>query len=335
VDPAWDSLNVNETTTWAAWLLFACCLFLSVVAYRERYTLDSFLIVFTLIGAGMVNDARDRATSSESGLYRAIVALIWSILPAIMLSLLILARYLTSRWVLLDFLAPDRTRYETAWASVVNEDREEKALLNLASLADSMQINIDASEARQYLSCQVPQQNLSFLNPFFRSSSRRFSVQSALRELAVTSTSLSSIHVSKKILITSLDQLMEQATCLNIFLKKKVRELSLNSRGAFHVNFQGGCGRSLEQYTEALQYPHDWLWAGAKPAERALEKLLRSYDCDVSRLLDCCRQRIVFGSISDLTTCLNSIRMDKEIEVVRLKNMLDEKFVSWRTGGFR
>jgi hypothetical protein len=33
-----------------------------------------------------------------------------------------------------------------------------------------------------------------------------------------------------------------------------------------------------------------WRGAGTKPAERALEKLLRSYDCDVSRLLDCCRQ---------------------------------------------
>ena len=31
-------------------------------------------------------------------------------------------------------------------------------------------------------------------------------------------------------------------------------------------------------------------WARVKSARRAIEKLYRSYGCDVSRLLDCCRQ---------------------------------------------
>ncbi len=103
------------------------------------------------------------------------------------------------------------------------------------------------------------------------------------------------------------------------------------------MNLQGSCGRDFELYTEAVQYQHDWLWAGVKQAERALEKLLRSYDCDVSRPLDCCRQRIVFDTIFDLTSCLNrdNIRTDHEIEVVRIKILLDERFDLWRTGGFR
>ncbi len=56
-----------------------------------------------------------------------------------------------------------------------------------------------------------------------------------------------------------------------------------------------------------------------KSSDWSIEKLLRSYDCDVSRLL----------------TALKAVRADKDIKIVRIKNMLDEKFDSWRTGGFR
>ena len=92
--------------------------------------------------------------------------------------------------------------------------------------------------------------------------------------------------------IRSLDQLMEQAACLDPLLRQKCRQLALQSRGAFLVD-----STALEpQYAlyEELEggrsLPRKWLWAGIKPAARALEKLLRSYDCDASRLLDCCRQ---------------------------------------------
>ena len=77
------------------------------------------------------------------------------------------------------------------------------------------------------------------------------------------------------------------------------------------------------------------MWTRIKPTERALEKLIRSYDCDVSRLLDCCRQSIVFERLEDLLCCLQAIDCDEELQIVRLKNRLDEGYDARFSGGFR
>ena len=89
---------------------------------------------------------------------------------------------------------------------------------------------------------------------------------------------------------------MDQAACLDPLLRHKCRQLAALCRGAFRVD-TAGAERQFESYDEPTPAggreqgaAHKWLWAGVKPAERALEKLLRSYDCDPSRLLDCCRQ---------------------------------------------
>ena len=92
----------------------------------------------------------------------------------------------------------------------------------------------------------------------------------------------------------------------------------------------------FEKYTSDSSFARNrYLWAGVKSSERSIKKLQRSYECDVSRLLDCCRQTIVFDSPSNLYSALKAIRADKEIKMVRIKNMLNEKFDSWRTDGFR
>ncbi len=78
-----------------------------------------------------------------------------------------------------------------------------------------------------------------------------------------------------------------------------------------------------------------WLWAAVKPAGRALEKLLRSYDCDASRLLDCCRQTVVLEGAADLLACVDALRADPELELMRLRNGLDPDRDSSRSGGFR
>ena len=44
---------------------------------------------------------------------------------------------------------------------------------------------------------------------------------------------------------------------------------------------------------------------------------------DVSRLLDLCRQSIVFDSAADLALCLAAIRADSDVLVVRVKNRMD------------
>ena len=78
-----------------------------------------------------------------------------------------------------------------------------------------------------------------------------------------------------------------------------------------------------------------YIFSAVKPTERALEKLLRCYDCDPSRLLDCCRQRIVFDDVEDIIICLQSIQDDPELEILRIKNMMDPQYDHRTTAGFR
>ena len=56
---------------------------------------------------------------------------------------------------------------------------------------------------------------------------------------------------------------------------------------------------------------------------------------DVSRLIDVCRQSIIFESILDLTNCLIAISDDEDVSVVRIKNRLDLSYNSALSAGYR
>ena len=45
-------------------------------------------------------------------------------------------------------------------------------------------------------------------------------------------------------------------------------------------------------------HPRDIKWASLKPKERAIEKMVRSYRSDPSRLLDCCRQVVLVSALT-------------------------------------
>jgi hypothetical protein len=64
-------------------------------------------------------------------------------------------------------------------------------------------------------------------------------------------------------------------------------------------------------------------WASVKPAERALEKLVRSYDLDPSRLLDTCRETLAYDHPVAIAAALNAIAADDELAIVRVKNRLE------------
>ncbi len=77
------------------------------------------------------------------------------------------------------------------------------------------------------------------------------------------------------------------------------------------------------KWSEAAQdeaKEHSVKWGKIKTVERAIEKLLRSYKADVSRLLDVCRQSIIFDSIADLSRCVEAVSRDPDIKIVRIKN---------------
>ncbi len=56
---------------------------------------------------------------------------------------------------------------------------------------------------------------------------------------------------------------------------------------------------------------------------------------DVSKLVDICRQSIVFDSVGGIVACLSSILQDKDVEVLRIKNKLDPAYNSAQSAGYR
>ncbi len=62
---------------------------------------------------------------------------------------------------------------------------------------------------------------------------------------------------------------------------------------------------------------------------------MRSYGGDVSRLVDVCRQSIVFDRPEDLAACLRAVAADPEVVVHRVKNRLDPAYDARTSAGYR
>jgi len=173
-------------------------------------------------------------------------------------------------------------------------------------------------------------------------------------------------------LVTDLDQLRDVAACADIFLREKVLGLAVASAGLLTArdgrrsagpggvpdsDGGGGPGSTHAEYLRPEDVfnasrlpefaagggaggpplggrPRDW-GAALKPSRRVLEKLLRCYGNDPSRLLDYCRQGLVFETPADLLRCLEAIETDEELEVVRIRNRMDPAADPACTGGFR
>jgi hypothetical protein len=76
-------------------------------------------------------------------------------------------------------------------------------------------------------------------------------------------------------------------------------------------------------------------WAAIKRFARAIEKVQRSYNKDVSRLVDVVRQSIIFHHLPALVQCLEIILADPRVMVLRLKNRYVRNSTSAATGGYR
>jgi hypothetical protein len=59
------------------------------------------------------------------------------------------------------------------------------------------------------------------------------------------------------------------------------------------------------------------------------------YAQDPSRLVDLCRQSIVFEDVASLASCLAVISADRDVDVARVKNRLDPAYDAAPTAGFR
>ena len=76
-------------------------------------------------------------------------------------------------------------------------------------------------------------------------------------------------------------------------------------------------------------------WAHIKQPKRVLQKLQRVYDGKVSRVLDLCRELIVFDSVAELLACVNAVMADDQVVVERIKNRLCDAHDVMATAGYR
>ncbi|EKX49398.1 hypothetical protein GUITHDRAFT_104927 [Guillardia theta CCMP2712] len=139
--------------------------------------------------------------------------------------------------------------------------------------------------------------------------------------------------------VTSLDQLYMQAVFIHPIFLKKVQDLAATSRGLFPSNSQEGSDPvEYVAWEDAMgdeNLKQRVRWAHVKTLERSIQKLVRSYNSEVPRLLDVVRQCIVFERLQDLCDCLDRILEDPELVVMRIKNRLDPSYNSRTTGGYR
>ena len=139
--------------------------------------------------------------------------------------------------------------------------------------------------------------------------------------------------------VASLEQLFGQAACARVLIKKKALDLATASGGCFPAVTRVE-GKELTTFVPAASLEpdaatHKVRWPPVKSLERSLEKLLRSHDGDVSRLLDCCRLMLVFDHVSQLVACLDAVSQDPQLHVMRIKNRLRLGDDAYLTGGFR
>ncbi len=326
-------IDFSTIKEWSIWFFVIFNVTLAVIAYRERYILDFFFVGFIVAGAMEVCIT---LTSSNALLRDLILLAVWWGLPAVTLLWFVLARHYSRKWVLQTLLASDREKFDSVWSEISSKDCNKVALTYLSRLANKISKNLDLSKARQYHSQQITKRRFALAGQSSSNSLKpeSFSTLQFQKEPSFAESVMSVSSPRSRSSIRSLDQLMDQAGCINIFLKKKAKDLALLSKGAILVDSTSP-EPTFERYEEDSIVGHKWLWATVKSADRAVEKLLRSYDCDVSLLLDCCRQTIVFDEVSDLAACLNSLAVDNEIKFIKVKNMLDVNYNAWRSGGFR
>jgi hypothetical protein len=120
--------------------------------------------------------------------------------------------------------------------------------------------------------------------------------------------------------VKTLDQLWTQALLLRGFLLPKVLRLAHAHNGCFPVRGQraGLYGRSKS--SDWFSYKGSLKLGGIKNPKRGIEKVDTAYGGDVSRLLDVCRETIVFDRVSDMADCLNELHRDPEVVFVRIKS---------------
>ena len=320
------------------------------VAYFERYFRHvNGLCGFLFVGAVAAHYTYLQAPQQMFGCYFGLENR--GVMEGISLILMSLSAWVfraNSRRSAERVIAVSRALYEKCWADLMVSPGAREAIKEIGEFTDALRSSLpDTIRQRSREPDTINQlrqeplgalADLPDLNFKSSSSSRSAKLDTPTNLVSQPKTGLHGVLEEKCWPLTlDLDQLFVQAEGLDLFLRLKVQEWALRSRGCFPVHSQDGVltfrlWEELATDEEALQGVQ---WAQVKSRERAIEKLYRSYDCDVSRLLDCCRQSIYFEHLPDLLSCLQTIAADSSSRLVRVKNLLSPAYDSRATAGYR
>lgn len=232
----------------------------------------------------------------------------------------------------------DITKYASEWSAICDDPEK---MRDIARLDDLLH--------HQFQATARPQQRFS-LEKVKRARSQE--CNTILPHLAWPS-------VNTATQVSSLDQLYLQAALLEPIFVAKVKQIAQRSSGMRQQ--QGRTHISSQQNISELRRPTElshemgvgpgryvrWSDDGEinvaqqshrlclKSVDRAAEKLWRSYNCDVSILLDLVRQCIVFESLGDMIQAVETLRQDPEIEIKRVKNRLSPSYDASLSLGYR
>ena len=325
------SEEAESSLTFIYFLYAICYITTSCTLFYERYQVD-----FLLIETGMFLCTRNLDFSihfQESELSQ-IDHYLWILSDSLLLVLsavLIIARTFTRHWILEQSVRKDKEKFDACWDSIITDENANLLLTRIREKLNDLSKSLETGVLRQRHKAQCIDYAFTRLESIFGEP-----VAKILHFLAPTGPK----NRVFKPHITSLDQLFNQAVCIDCFLKMKVKQLALVSNGLVLVSVNENESNKykyirLDEILATSCLSQNIRWSPLKGTQRALEKLLRVYDCDVSRLLDCCRQRIIFENLDDILKCLVAMEEDPEIEIVRIKNMMDVNYDSRFTAGFR
>jgi hypothetical protein len=181
----WD---VDVSSTLLSWAYFLCFGLLALNFFRERYLLDSFFILHSLVLAICLAETRVGAVGGYGMVFRCL----WcGLMFASGLGFLVARSLLSSATHRL--VAEDCGRYQAAWAAALSDEHAPAALAELACLAHGMAAGLDPGERRQFYPQTAPGGMAEGPSPPGRAA------------------------------VARLDQLLVQASCLRHLLLRKVR----------------------------------------------------------------------------------------------------------------
>jgi len=229
-------------------------------------------------------------------------------------------RLITLRWTI-HVAYPDIVQLDYAWNNI----------LSVTSSGEITDVSAEVDRMRAQISQPVRQ-----LQPSTGQNARLVDAQEvALRHAEVRRTHLQDMwravgstrqrQCESEQCITSMQQLFTQAAGLESLLREKLVAWACVSDGKFVRKTEEGVEEEdpyIRGFDVARIGERAVKWSGVKGKLRAVEKCYLAYGGDVSRLLDLCRETIVFEGLEQIANCLAVIRQDRTVEVVRVCNRL-------------